>query len=79
MANAVGLHRPALSRWLHASTGLSPSAYLTNLRMHHALSLLRTTDLPVVRIARRCGFADGDYFTRLFRRDQGVTPTSNRG
>ena len=78
LARAVGIHRSALSRRFRVCIGLPPSEYLMNRRMQHALSLLRATDLAIVEIARRCGFADADYFTRRFHQVQGMPPSTFR-
>ena len=78
LAREVGLHRSAFSRRFTMATGLSPSEYVANLRMQSALSLLRSTRLSVQVIAQQCGFTDPDYFTRHFRRRQGITPTEYR-
>jgi transcriptional regulator GlxA family with amidase domain len=40
--------------------------------------LLLDSDLPVDKIARRCGMGNGDRLGRLFRRRYGMSPTSYR-
>ena len=58
--------------------GTSPHAYLTNLRIEHACSLLATTDATQTEIARLCGFADVPHFSKTFRRATGSTPGAYR-
>jgi len=74
LADALGIHRSLLSRQFRESVGLSPKKYLTSLRIHRAMSLLKETDLPIRDIARRTGFADANYFSRAFRRSTGLSP-----
>lgn len=42
------------------------------------MDLLRRTDLPLTDISIRCGFCDGNYLCRLFRRRMGITPRQFR-
>ena len=57
---------------------LPPGEYLKELRFSHAMDLLRRTDLPLTDISIRCGFCDGNYLCRLFRRRMGITPRQFR-
>ncbi len=52
--------------------------YITKIRMEHASHLLQNTNLPVYEIAERVGYTDHNYFTRSFKRFQGVTPLEFR-
>ena len=53
-------------------------AYLVQLRLKMAESLLRDTQLPVGQIANRVGYEDTSHFIRLFRRSLGQTPSAYR-
>ena len=55
--------------------GQPPTAYLNDLRLHHARELLSEPGLNVGEVSLRVGFADSNYFTRLFRRKFGVPPS----
>ncbi|MBQ7930940.1 MAG: helix-turn-helix domain-containing protein [Clostridia bacterium] len=57
---------------------ISPQKYLLRLRIRHACTLLRDSTLAVTDVALRCGFSDANYFSRVFRRERGVTPTQYR-
>lgn len=59
-------------------TGLSPYAYLTGVRLSEAEHLLSSTSLPVAEVARRCGYEDALYFSRLFRKKNGMPPSAFR-
>ncbi len=58
--------------------GLSPYAYLTEVRLSEAAHLLADTSLPVGEVARRCGYEDALYFSRLFKRKYGQAPSAFR-
>ena len=60
------------------SVELPPGEYLTKIRLHHALSLLSCTTLPVSEVAFRTGFARPNYFSRVFREAIGKTPLEYR-
>ena len=59
-------------------TGYSPIDYVIQLRMHQARKLLRSTDIPVKKLARHIGYDDVLYFTRLFKKTTGMTPRQYR-
>ena len=74
----LGIDRSALSRRFRSEMGIAPHEYLTRLRMQKALSLLHQSQLPIAKIALRCGYEDAAYFARLFRQVQRVTPRQYR-
>ena len=59
-------------------TGLSPTEYLTSLRIEKAEQLLLDTEKTVYDIADECGFYDINYFIKLFRRHRHTTPARFR-
>jgi AraC family L-rhamnose operon transcriptional activator RhaR/AraC family L-rhamnose operon regulatory protein RhaS len=48
------------------------------IRIERSCRLLRTTDLPVTRIALDAGFSDPNYFSRQFRKVMGISPSEYR-
>ncbi|MBB5933558.1 AraC-like DNA-binding protein [Streptomyces zagrosensis] len=56
------------------AAGSSPKDYLLGIRLGRAKELLVGTDLPVAAVARRVGYADPAYFSRLFTRRVGIAP-----
>jgi len=61
-----------------AATGLTPSAFLQNVRVRKAREFLRTTREPIGYIARAVGYQDQPSFTRLFQRHVGLSPAEFR-
>lgn len=58
--------------------GLTPSDYLLSVRLDMSCRLLLKTDLPVDKIARRCGIGSGGQLAKLFRKHLATTPTEYR-
>jgi AraC-like DNA-binding protein len=58
--------------------GCSPKEFILATRLNCAKDLLATTDLTVAAIARRVGYDDQGYFTRLFAKRVGMPPSSFR-
>jgi AraC-like DNA-binding protein len=58
--------------------GLAPIRYLTGWRMHVARDLLRSSDLGVVAVAHRVGYDSEEAFSRAFKRETGLAPSSWR-
>lgn len=58
--------------------GMSFIAYVTVVRMEAAASMLRSTEDKTYLIARRCGYDDPNYFSYVFKRHFGMTPTKYR-
>jgi AraC-like DNA-binding protein len=73
LAALTGLSQFALLRAFRAQTGLPPHAYLNQLRVRRARSLL-DDGLPATEVAAVTGFADQAHLTRHFKRVVGVPP-----
>ncbi len=74
----VNLHPVYFNRIFSKSIGTPPIGYLKKLRLNKAKALLLTTNLKVVKIAQRCGFATSSYFIVQFRKEFGCTPSEYR-
>ena len=64
------------------TAGVTPHQYLLRLRLHYAAELLQTSgqkDMTVNTITRACGFRDPFYFSRMFKKKYGISPSAFRG
>ncbi len=52
--------------------------YLTRVRLQAAIKLLRQKHLSIAEIAAMTGYASPSYFSRVFRREMGLSPTMYR-
>ncbi len=78
LAAAQGVNADAFSRAFKRNTGLSPKEYLNRRLNQEALGLVSGTDLRVKEIASRLRFANEFYFSRFFRKMNGVSPLQLR-
>lgn len=67
-----------LTRVFKEQFGMSVTGYLLQIRITHAKQLLRFTDMAIEMIALECGMNDPNYFSRMFKRVEGLTPTEFR-
>jgi AraC-like DNA-binding protein len=77
LADLAGLGVFRLIRLFRARTGLSPYAYLEQIRIDRATLMLRA-GLPVSHVVYRTGFSDQSHLTRFFKRVMGIPPGSYR-
>jgi AraC-like DNA-binding protein len=68
LAAERGMTRTAFSHFFRARTGLTPARFITEVRVQEAARLLVTTRLGLDRIGSDCGFANGNHFSKVFRR-----------
>jgi AraC family transcriptional regulator of arabinose operon len=77
-ARDAGYSVPRYSHWFKHFTGVSPMAFLTELRMQSACEYLDTTSLAIKEIAALLGYEDPYYFSRAFTKCTGQSPTNYR-
>lgn len=59
-------------------TGQTPMQFIVSLRINNAQILLETTDYPINEIASIVGYENQLYFSRLFRKQKGCSPSQYR-
>jgi transcriptional regulator GlxA family with amidase domain len=67
-----------LTRLFRLHLRQTPGRYVRQARVTAAAQLLSTTDLPVARVASRCGFASAEALRQAFAREYGTTPSQYR-
>lgn len=65
-----------LSRLFVEETGRGFSDFLNEVRIERAKELLRRADASVKLVSAACGYPDPNYFSRLFKKVTGLTPTA---
>jgi AraC-like DNA-binding protein len=73
LSHVSGIGRYWLIKAFKTAYGIPPYAYLTNVRVRHALRLLRD-GMEIAEVALACGFADQSHLSRMFKRSTGLTP-----
>ncbi|MDL2263688.1 response regulator [Synergistaceae bacterium OttesenSCG-928-I11] len=59
-------------------TGCTINQYLTDLRLSHAIKLIADPDRKLIDICMDVGYTDPKYFTKLFKKREGLTPSEYR-
>lgn len=78
VARQFGYHPYYLNALFKRKTGGTLHAYITELRLARAEELLLSTDASVAEIGERCGIHGAAYFSELFLKKRGVSPTAFR-
>lgn len=66
------------SRVFAAMIGLSPSAYLSRLRLNKTMELLAQTELTMLEVSQACGFESQSHFNAAFKKEFKQTPGEAR-
>ena len=59
-------------------TGSSPLEYINHMKIQKAKDMIAYTDYPINKIARDIGIDDQNYFSRLFKKHTGLSPSEYR-
>ena len=78
MAKSSGLSVPHYCNLFSRQTNTSPGMFIIRLKMQKACELLLTTDLQISEISSRIGYEDQFYFSRIFSRTIGASPSAYR-
>ncbi len=73
-----GLSYVQFLRRFKAFTGLTPSDYITELRLQKAKQLLTDTNLLIRDVAFSCGFENEYYFSNFFKKHTSMSPKAFR-
>ncbi len=79
VGHALGISSIQVSRIFSQKIGHSFSDYLRSLRLNHAYTLLRNTDMSIIDICNDSGFGSLSTFYSSFQKEYGITPKRLRG
>jgi AraC-like DNA-binding protein len=68
------LSRNMFFRWFKEQFGITPLEYINKERIKLAKQLLSDPQYNISRVSDQCGFSDSNYFVRLFKKSEGITP-----
>jgi YesN/AraC family two-component response regulator len=78
IAQHVGITEDHLTFCFRQELGITPIQYIHRYRINRAKSLLKESRATITEIAGHVGFSDSGYFSRIFRRETGTTPSEFR-
>ena len=78
MAEAVNLGRTVFYGKIKSIVGMRPVDFLRNVRIQRAEQLIINSSYPFSQIAYEVGFSDSKYFSTIFKKEVGMTPSDYR-
>ena len=79
MAKRLHCTRYHFSRLFKEINGITPRAFIVNVRIETAKGLLHASSYSISRIAELLGYKDVYFFSRQFKEKTGMTPSKYRG
>ncbi|MBC7511650.1 MAG: AraC family transcriptional regulator [Ferruginibacter sp.] len=73
------LSRNHFFKWFREQFGVSPVEYINQERIKLAKQLLAESQKNITHVSALCGFADVNYFVRIFKKIEGITPGVYQG
>lgn len=74
VANESQISERYLRKIFSKNLNISPIEYLSQIRINHAIELLRISKLSIKEICYECGFQSPQYFSRIFKKQVGINP-----
>lgn len=78
VADRLHVSPSTLTRNMQKELGLSFGEYITALRIEKACYLLAHTNQKMYEVAENCGYGSQHYFSRVFRKQRGISPQEYR-
>ena len=74
LSNVAGMNARYFCKVFYSLVKTTPMNYVNFYRIEQAAFFLETTDIHITEIATSCGFWEGSYFTKVFKKFKGTTP-----
>ena len=75
LTKSLHLSRTHLHRKLKSLTDQSATEFIRNIRLKHAIKLMKTGDYKINEIGYAVGFNSHNYFTKAFKKQYGKSPS----
>ena len=76
VADELGISPNKLSRLFIEETGKGFTDFLIDYRIERAKEMLALPGVAIKQVSAACGYPDPNYFSRLFKKETGLTPSS---
>jgi signal transduction histidine kinase/DNA-binding response OmpR family regulator/ligand-binding sensor domain-containing protein len=76
-ASAMNVSSSLLYKKVKALTDQSPVDYIKSIRLEYAVELLKTKNYTITEISEMCGFSSVGYFSTVFKKRYGITPSES--
>ncbi len=74
MSEEVGMSQTSFYRYFKRELGMSPLEFIINEKIKFAKQLLKDQQIHINEVGYMAGFSDCNYFIRLFKKYEGITP-----
>lgn len=78
LSNQFFYSKPTIMNTFKKTYHISINQYIITLRLNHATELLTNTSNSIYCISKECGFTDQNYFSKVFYKEYGITPSKYR-
>lgn len=78
IADKIGVSEAHFCRIFKEYTGFRPFEYINHLKIHKAKELLKDTEMSIKEVSETVGYESHSYFSMLFKRYIGVSPSEYR-
>lgn len=78
LAEELAISISQLNKKLNAITGYPSSTYILQVKLSHAKKILANENKTIGEVAADCGIYDVNYFSRVFKKHTGFTPSQYR-
>lgn len=75
LADKMAMSVSQLNRKINGVSGYSTISYVLQLKLNKAKKMLANNNLSVAEVSDACGFYDASYFSRVFKKEFGVSPS----
>ena len=76
ICDAIYISPPYMQKIFLKHTGKTPYQYIMECRHRKAKEMLQTSDVPIEKIARQCGYVNSSHFSTAFKQREGISPSA---
>ena len=78
LSKRFSINPTSLSKKFKNELGETLTEYINRKRVNASLTLLAATRLPIGEVAEKVGYLNENYYSRIFKKIQGITPREYR-